>query len=976
MNSPCLLALAFALQIPMSAYAQCPTGCFLDRDCDTIDDLTEATLPTDNENCDSDGDNIRDDAELGSATNPRNTDGQDTVDAVDIDSDNDFISDLEESGCTEICTVPAESVLDEDTIPDYRDEDSDGDGIVDRIEAGDDNLATPAWDTDLDGTPDFLDLDSDNDGTPDKEEGAGDTDCDGILNFRDTVDNGGSCGDADGDGIEDPVDNCVNVSNTDQIDLDTDDQGDACDADDDNDGIPDTTDNCPQQENTIQEDLDGDGVGDVCDSDADGDDLDTHEDNCPLRANSDQEDLDNDGLGDACDTDDDNDGISDFDEEIVYGTDPKSSDSDLDSVSDAEELQQGTDPTKPDTDGDGLADGEEKSLGTDPTSKDTDSDGWSDGIEAALGTNPLSAASRLLPTGSGPAGCSAGHGVPLLSFILLLLLGGLFRTWRRCFICLALMATLVSTSASAAEGFNLRTQQRAAFSRGAGVHATTESLRQRDFDLSLFYDYSHRPFVLRENASREARASVIAAEGTAEIRANVGVLQNLEINLSLPMVLHRALGTAGQGNTSTAISDMSVGIRYRLPIPNKRYGVATYGALSLPTGSPSNYTGANTVNVELGATSDVTVGPLLAMVSVGYRARANDTYISTPLSDQLTYTLAADITIHRTGSIAPYLSGGIGIGRGLKQHPMELGAGYRQHIGAVSSGSFEVYTGAGLGLTRAVGVPTFRILSGLAFRFRPIRDSDGDGFPDEIDACVTEPEDMDGYADDDGCPDNDNDLDQIVDSHDLCPGEKEDMDGYEDKDGCPELDNDTDGVLDSVDACPNTPEDHDEYKDEDGCPELDNDADGVEDLNDACPLQPEIRNEYRDEDGCPDDVPEIIFLGQKSVVFNDIQFEGRSATIHIKSHPVLDRIARSLSEQPDVSIRIEGHTDGRGGAADNLRLSQQRALAIMNYLIERGVNESRLSYIGFGETRPVGPNSTRNGRARNRRVEFLVLKQP
>lgn len=102
---------------------------------------------------------------------------------------------------------------------------------------------------------------------------------------------------------------------------------------------------------------------------------------------------------------------------------------------------------------------------------------------------------------------------------------------------------------------------------------------------------------------------------------------------------------------------------------------------------------------------------------------------------------------------------------------------------------------------------------------------------------------------------NDPDHDGIKAKDDLCPNIPEDLDGFEDNDGCPDFDNDKDGIYDTQDLCPNEPEDFDGFKDDDGCPDLDNDNDGIPDSKDVCPQNPEVYNGYRDDDGCPDEVP-------------------------------------------------------------------------------------------------------------------------
>ncbi len=134
----------------------------------------------------------------------------------------------------------------------------------------------------------------------------------------------------------------------------------------------------------------------------------------------------------------------------------------------------------------------------------------------------------------------------------------------------------------------------------------------------------------------------------------------------------------------------------------------------------------------------------------------------------------------------------------------------------------------------------------------PDIDNDGDGILDINDKCPNAAEDIDGFEDEDGCPDVDNDNDGILDVNDRCPNVAEDLDGYEDNDGCPDLDNDQDGILDAYDKCTNLAEDIDGFEDDDGCPDYDNDRDGILDVNDKCPDEPEDVDGYLDEDGCPD----------------------------------------------------------------------------------------------------------------------------
>jgi outer membrane protein OmpA-like peptidoglycan-associated protein len=153
---------------------------------------------------------------------------------------------------------------------------------------------------------------------------------------------------------------------------------------------------------------------------------------------------------------------------------------------------------------------------------------------------------------------------------------------------------------------------------------------------------------------------------------------------------------------------------------------------------------------------------------------------------------------------------------------------------------------------------------GISFLFGNEGDKDRDGIPASIDKCPDQPEDYDGFEDEDGCPDPDNDGDGIPDAKDKCPDLPEDKDGFEDSDGCPDNDNDRDGITDDKDECPDDPEDFDDYLDSDGCPDEDNDNDNIPDFRDRCPNAAEDYDGFQDDDGCPDEdndgdgIPDVI----------------------------------------------------------------------------------------------------------------------
>lgn len=269
--------------------------------------------------------------------------------------------------------------------------------------------------------------------------------------------------------------------------------------------------------------------------------------------------------------------------------------------------------------------------------------------------------------------------------------------------------------------------------------------------------------------------------------------------------------------------------------------------------------------------------------------------------------------------------------------------------------------------------------AGLTFKFGG-KDTDGDGIYDRDDACP----DVAGLPQFNGCPDTD--LDGIQDSADACPNEAgpaelngcpdRDGDGVADKDdacpdtaglkalnGCPDADGD--GVADNVDKCPTVAG----PRENGGCPWPDTDGDGVLDKDDRCPsVKGTVANK-----GCPEITEEQIKkLNEyaKTILFNS----GKS-TFKEQTYPVLQNIASILKEYPTARFIIEGHTDSDGSNALNQTLSENRAAAVVGYLIENGIDRSRLASAGFGETKPIASNKTAKGKAQNRRVEVKLIKE-
>lgn len=230
-------------------------------------------------------------------------------------------------------------------------------------------------------------------------------------------------------------------------------------------------------------------------------------------------------------------------------------------------------------------------------------------------------------------------------------------------------------------------------------------------------------------------------------------------------------------------------------------------------------------------------------------------------------------------------------------------------------------------------------------------DTDGDDIADYLDKC---PE-VKGLAKFAGCPDTDND--GVIDKDDQCPGTPENV--KVDTRGCP-LDNDNDGIVDYLDKCP----DIKGLKELDGCP--DKDGDGIPDYLDKCP---EVKG-IPENKGCPEVKQEVKEIFRKAL--QGIQFETGKDVIRSVSYPILNNVVNIMKENKEYNLIINGHTDNVGDDASNMLLSQKRADAVKGYLVNKGIDAARMKAFGYGETKPVEDNSTASGRAKNRRVEFVV----
>ncbi len=237
----------------------------------------------------------------------------------------------------------------------------------------------------------------------------------------------------------------------------------------------------------------------------------------------------------------------------------------------------------------------------------------------------------------------------------------------------------------------------------------------------------------------------------------------------------------------------------------------------------------------------------------------------------------------------------------------------------------------------------------------PPADRDHDNVPDSRDACPDDP-----ALTKDGCP-LDSDDDGVLDRDDFCPRE-----AGEQPNGCPDLDKDKDGVDLPCDRCPD-----EAGVEPDGCPVRDTDGDGFLDDVDKCPKEPETKNGYEDDDGCPDEVPKEV--EQFTGTIEGILFQVGNAKIQAKSSATLGKAAAVLNKYPSIRIEISGHTSSEGDPDFNQKLSEDRAAAVRDWLVNAGVESDRITTRGAGFSEPVADNNTRAGRQKNRRIEFKLL---
>ena len=450
--------------------------------------------------------------------------------------------------------------------------------------------------------------------------------------------------------------------------------------------------------------------------------------------------------------------------------------------------------------------------------------------------------------------------------------------------------------------------------------------------------------VLQVDRGGEVAARLIDEQLVVEPSLAIGLFERFQLGVIIPAIVYQSgeafAGVRDEEAASAAIGDLRIVPKVQLLSPDiaRGFGIALAAPVGLPTGSAASFATDGTVRVEPRAVVDY-------LHSSGFTVAANVGFLLRPQQESdvfaagnaLRWGAGAAVpvadTVHLYGTAFGSTSTVADIEQ-FRSDPAEWNTGVRLLL----PGGLLAQVGGGTGISKGAGAPDFRIHAGLTWSPRD-QDSDGDGLFDSVDECPETP----GPVDNNGCP-------------------------YGDQDG--------DGILDPDDKCPQDAEDKDNFQDEDGCPDYDNDKDGIPDPDDKCPLEAEVINGVEDDDGCPDEGESKVRLTETKIeILEKVYFDTNKATIKPESFNLLRQVGATLRANTQIlEVRVEGHTDSRGSDDYNLKLSQERAGAVRDFLIEYGIAADRLTSVGHGETKPVADNDTSSGRDRNRRVEFNIVR--
>ncbi|HEX7702192.1 MAG TPA: hypothetical protein VF403_15750, partial [Kofleriaceae bacterium] len=446
--------------------------------------------------------------------------------------------------------------------------------------------------------------------------------------------------------------------------------------------------------------------------------------------------------------------------------------------------------------------------------------------------------------------------------------------------------------------------------------------REGDWAASALVSYANDPLVLRTTPNDNV---AIQDRTMFELGGAFAFGDRFEVGLRFPLYLQSGENLnsttmfgepAAEG---TAAGNLAVNAKARLwrkHSPTSELVIGTAVTLALPTETADQFAGSGKPQLDvLGLVSFTTVDNRLSLTAqIGGVFRATALFHDVDQGNGVRWGIGGSYRIQPPLVIEAEVFGELVPG-GLHDAPTgDAAMGPARVLDAIEGlvgvryqveRRFNVGLAVGRGATSAPGTPAFRGV--LTVTFMPtadkslgtaghhtVGDADHDGIPDDVDKCPNEPEDKDGFQDEDGCPDPDNDGDGIPDAQDKCPNLAEDKDGFEDADGCPDVDNDHDGILDRFDRCPN---------------------------------QPETINGIDDDDGCPDEGVGLVRIDKDRISLGETVAVIASGKVAPSSFNVLGQLGATLRAHTElIKIRVKG----------------KLARAVVDWLIQYGIATERL----------------------------------
>ena len=430
-------------------------------------------------------------------------------------------------------------------------------------------------------------------------------------------------------------------------------------------------------------------------------------------------------------------------------------------------------------------------------------------------------------------------------------------------------------------------------------------------------------------------------------------VSQFRIGMDVPVVLQ---ATSDVAPSEGGLGDLALDFRGTILVPNKApVGMAIAARFGAPTSTVNLPIGGSGFGYEASLIVDKNVGDLLAALNLGYRGRPPTQLDNFKVDDQIVTRMGLGYQL--TKGVG--LSGDV-VGYVQPSAPMEnaangawegvLGGWYRPND------NFVFRLGAGAGLSSGIGTSKFRMLASAGYEPEPSIDTDGDGMLDRDDGCPESPEDFDGHEDADGCLDEENPVRILF----------RDPYGYPVDDLVVSMENEDDGSQAEGSAQFEqllTP--------------------GVWVVTGTAPGFNRFEDDFTVEEGQAFDAvyvldpvvapPQVRVTRQAIRITDKIYFEVNQAVLSTRSYGILDAIASTMNSHPEVTrVRVEGHTDSRSSDQYNMDLSQERADAVRDYLINAGVQPGRLVAVGKGEREPLDKRETPDAWELNRRVEFII----